>query len=185
MGKVQNEIFSKVIVTNNVVRKYFKLDEKLVNQKYRRFSMNKEKLNNHNLILSKPEAHQGIEFIISKMGTVFATPEESIISQDDTPIDMYFIQQGDCLANQNDHFGNTYNLRLLIEGDYFGEVGCLYKTKRTCSVVCRYYNTLARITISHFQNIMIQFPKLSDEFEKNLFQDYKDPMKRFFNRTLK
>ena len=87
-----------------------------------------------------------LNYIIERMGTIFTSPEEIIIQEGDESVDLFFIQQGDCLITQMGMNHNIKNIRLLCEGDYFGELGCLYKTKRTCSVICRYYTTLARIT---------------------------------------
>ena len=41
-----------------------------------------------------------IKFIIERMGTVFTSPEESIIREGDNFMDLFFIQRGDCLITQ-------------------------------------------------------------------------------------
>ena len=46
----------------------------------------------------------------------------------------------------------------LALGDYFGEFGILYKTQRTCNVLCRYYGTFARLYKPRFQDLMTHYP---------------------------
>lgn len=90
-----------------------------------------------------------VEFIYaiaSKLGILFATPEEEIIKQGEIGHGMYYISQGDCTINVKDRFSTThYAVRLLVEGDHFGEIGLIYRCRRTCSVISRNYNTVARI----------------------------------------
>ena len=44
-----------------------------------------------------------VEVIVKKLGTIFASPEEKIIQQDDETDGLYFIQRGDCLVNITGH----------------------------------------------------------------------------------
>ena len=60
---------------------------------------------------------------------------------------MYFLSKGDCVVNIKDQHNNEHiAVRLLTEGDYFGEVGMIYGCGRTTSVISRNYNTMARIS---------------------------------------
>ena len=71
--------------------------------------------------------------LVHKMGTVFAEPEASIVDLNEDSADMYFVQSGDCIVNFTDYFGKTIVAhRLLVESDYFGEIGLIYRSKRTC-----------------------------------------------------
>jgi len=46
-----------------------------------------------------------------------------------------------------DEQGNeTISEKLLIAGDHFGEVGLIYRCKRTASIVSRNYNTMASLS---------------------------------------
>ena len=66
-----------------------------------------------------------------------------------------------------------------------GELGCLYQSKRTCSVVCRYYNTLARISLANLRPILTQYPKLRKALIKNIIMKYDDPIKKFLIKVLR
>ena len=49
-----------------------------------------------------------LQFLVSKLGTCFAVPEEEIIKQDEqiaVDVDMYFISKGDCAVNIKDEKG--------------------------------------------------------------------------------
>lgn len=64
---------------------------------------------------------------------------------------MYFIQNGDLVVNIVDNHGKEHiAYQLLMEGDYVGEIACLFDCRRTCSVVSRNYTTLGRLKLSSF-----------------------------------
>jgi F-box/leucine-rich repeat protein 7 len=89
-------------------------------------------------------SEQFMNTIVSKMGTVFATPEEPIIKQDDPSDSLYYISQGDCTVDIIDEKRvNQKNVRLLTEGSHFGEIGVIYNCVRTASITSRNYNTMA------------------------------------------
>ena len=70
-----------------------------------------------------------------------------IIKQDDEGHEIYFIMQGDCVVSVMDYSGNYhYAMRVLAEGDHFGEISYLFKCPVTCTVISRNYNTMARLT---------------------------------------
>jgi len=95
-----------------------------------------------------------LEDLISKLGVCLTSPEESIIKQGDKGEEMYFISLGDCTINIKNRFGVTSEtVSLIVEGDHFGEISLLYRCPRTCSVICRNYNTMARITYGNFREI--------------------------------
>ena len=65
--------------------------------------------------------------LVDNMGTQLALPETKIISQYEWSDGMFFIQSGDCIINITDFFGNKKVAhRLLVESDYFGEIGMIY-----------------------------------------------------------
>jgi CRP-like cAMP-binding protein len=57
--------------------------------------------------------------------------------------------------NNVDHIA----VRLLIANDHFGEIALLYHTRRSVSVICRNYNTMAKLGVNHFRDIISSFPK--------------------------
>jgi len=86
--------------------------------------------------------------IVSKLSTVLSQPENVIIKQDDEPDNMYFISTGDCAVNVRDQSREELvAVRLLVEGDHFGEIGVVYECRRTATVISRNYNTMASLTI--------------------------------------
>ena len=85
-----------------------------------------------------------MDTIVSKLSTVFSTPEESIFHQDDNSDGIYYIAIGDCAVNiRNQQREELIAVRLLVEGDHFGEIGTIYDCKRTATIVSRNYNTMA------------------------------------------
>ena len=69
-------------------------------------------------------------------------------------------------------------IRLLTQGDHFGDIGLLYKCKRTCSVISRNYNTLASLTYDRYKIIKCEYPIFRDELIKHTYL-YNDPRKKF------
>ena len=57
---------------------------------------------------------------------------------------MYFIAMGDVAVNIRDtNREELVAVKLLVEGDHFGEIGVLYECRRTATIVSRNYNTMA------------------------------------------
>ena len=116
------------------------------------------------------------------------TPEEDIIKQDQIGEEMYFIMKGDCIVNLLDFRGNDHQaLRLLVEGEHFGEVSFLFKCPITCTVVSRNYNTMARLTHPRLRNLMADYPIYFNILKKKALK-YKDPnlnlMRKIMNNLL-
>ena len=96
-----------------------------------------------------------IETVMSGLDTVFATPEESIIWQGTESDAMYFISQGECtidITDENRIVQKT--VRLLVEGDHFGEIGLIYGCVRSATVISRNYNTMAKLNKERFRALM-------------------------------
>lgn len=75
-------------------------------------------------------------------------------------------------------------IRLLVEGDHFGEIACVYKCLRSASVVSRNYNTLASLTSQRYKMIISEHPNFKYEIINYTFK-YNDPKKKFLNRIIK
>jgi len=92
---------------------------------------------------------------------------------------MYFISKGDCAVTVVDQDGNTEIIeRLLTKGDHFGEIGLIYKCRRTASVISRNYNTMARIAYSHYRDVASEYPEFEKLMKTYSFR-YKDKRKKF------
>jgi F-box/leucine-rich repeat protein 7 len=112
--------------------------------------------------------------LVEKLGTCFAQPEEVIMKQGEKGNDMYFISQGDCIVNvRDDQMREKVAHKLLVEGDYFGDIGILYNFARTSSVICRNYNTMARLSHTNFKSMVSDFPLLKKHMFKQIYQ-YQD-----------
>ena len=80
----------------------------------------------------------------SKLSIKFAEPEEKIVTQGEKGQEMFWIQQGDCVVNIQDRYGFEHiGHKLLLPGDHFGELGTLFKGRRTSTVVSKNYITMA------------------------------------------
>ena len=101
-----------------------------------------------------------ISNLVSKLGTVFSTPEEGLIFQGEDSYEMFFIIQGDCAVNIKEHDLQEHTaVRLLVEGDHFGEIGLIYKCPRTASIISRNYSTLAAISYYGLREVCIEMPE--------------------------
>jgi CRP-like cAMP-binding protein len=68
--------------------------------------------------------------------------------------------------------------KYLYDGDHFGEIGLIYNTKRTASVISKNYGSLARLSRSGFNDIQKYFPRLTTAFKEYCFK-YKDEVSTF------
>jgi len=96
---------------------------------------------------------------------------------------MFLIAKGACIVNVMDEKKNTYHLKNLRPGDYFGEISLIYGCKRTASVVSTKYSTLAMFNKVFYKEILIEFPELQDQLKKTIFT-YNDRMKRFIIKSI-
>ena len=122
--------------------------------------------------------------IVGKLGTCLAVPEEEVITQNEVGNDMFFISKGDCAVNIKDQNGkNHIAMSLLVNGNHFGEISLIYKCKRTCTVVSRNYNTMARLTFINWREIVNEFPKYL-EYLKYYLYSYDDIRKQFLIKMI-
>lgn len=125
-----------------------------------------------------------INLITNNLDTQLIAPEEMVIRQGDIARDMFFIQQGECVVQIRDHNCNFYNnLRVLLEGDHFGEISMIYSCKRTCSVVSKNYTKLARMIRSRFIQVNVEKPNLILAMISHI-NSYRDPLKNFLERVI-
>jgi CRP-like cAMP-binding protein len=69
---------------------------------------------------------------------------------------MFFIMEGVCEVLANDE---QTMIRFLSKGDFFGEIGCLLTSKRTCSVVSRTSTLLYQIKADKLLSVLADFPQ--------------------------
>ena len=124
------------------------------------------------------------EVLVSKLGILLTSPEEEIVSQNTKAVDMYFLVQGDCFLNITENDRREYQaVKLLVEGQYFGEIGCLFGCMRTASVLNRNYNILARLTKERLDDLLTDFPNFKQQLIKHVFK-YNYKKKKFLREVL-
>jgi len=84
---------------------------------------------------------------------MLSVPEDFILRQfyQDSK-SMYFVIKGDCVVRMVNNFGKEVTLgekdtvKLLVEGESFGEISMLYGCERQATIISRGYNILASLT---------------------------------------
>jgi len=96
---------------------------------------------------------------------------------------MYWISQGDCAVNiiEQDR-QERIAVRLLVEGDHFGEIGLIYNCCRSASIVSRNYNTMARLRKDLFHKLVSDYPEYKEGLLKHIYK-YKYKKKKFLRRA--
>ena len=75
-------------------------------------------------------------------------------------------------------------MKLLVEGDHFGEISMVYGCERSTSIISRNYNTMARLGYARFRMINTDYSILEKMMKKALFK-YTDPRITFIKSVLK
>lgn len=126
-----------------------------------------------------------IKSLQSKLSTCFTVPEEDIIKQGENAWELFYISTGDCIVNIVDQNNREIeNIRLLVEGDHFGEIALLYPgCKRTCTVVSRNYNTMAAVDHYNLRSLTSDYPEYKKLLIK-LIHKYDDPKLNFLKKMM-
>jgi CRP-like cAMP-binding protein len=56
-------------------------------------------------------------------------------------------------------------IRLLSEGDFFGEIGMIYKCNRSATVISRNYNTFSIMNYSQYRDLINEYPEFEAELK--------------------
>jgi CRP-like cAMP-binding protein len=184
---LNQQIRSMTSVKSKYEQKGFRGDEHLF-QSFRAFKKDWKviaQLQQMALTGQNNEQLQFLRTLSRDLETMFAIPEEDVITMGEAGNEMFYITQGDCLVNFQDLRGRVLRAqRLLVEGDHFGEICLAYRCKRTATVVSRNYNTMARLTYHRFRNLINEFPTYDKYLKQKIF-NYDDPTKAFLERVLK
>jgi hypothetical protein len=86
-----------------------------------------------------------MEFIVRKVNTRVSLPEDMIIKQGETGDCMYFLARGECEIWVIDELKKDFHVKNIRPGSMFGEVSLIAKTKRTATVKCKNYCTIASL----------------------------------------
>ena len=122
--------------------------------------------------------------IVKRMETLLKVPESPLCVQEDeiTPENdaMFFIAKGKCSVFVNDKFANERQesklVRVLDPGSHFGEISLLYQTKRSATVIAKYYLTCAKLDRANYNELLQIYPNLN-ELIKSHFLLYDDPLR--------
>lgn len=92
---------------------------------------------------------------------------------------MYFIRNGKFSVHvKTDHLKPAIfdeaaapkPVTYLIDGDHFGEIGMIFENKRTATVKCENYGTLAMLRKTHYLELAKTFDSLASLFKKHIFK---------------
>ena len=128
--------------------------------------------------------------IVSLMVIQFEEPEARIIKQNDNIGEnesLFFIERGECIVEINDKDkmrNKSKKVRTLFPGDYFGEIGFIYNSKRSTSVTSTNYTTLGKISKQDVETLFTRFPFFRQELIKRTIR-YDDDLKIFLESALK
>ena len=122
--------------------------------------------------------------LVDKLGTALHTPEEVVIQQDDEldeeNTEMYYVSKGECIVNVVDETGAEHEgIRVLQKGQHFGEIAVIFKCHRSASVMCRNYNTLAKLRFRRYIELVAEYPEYEECLKTHVRETYKDHKIRF------
>lgn len=131
-----------------------------------------------------------LQSIVDKLGTLFNVPDQEVIKQDDytekeVDIIMYFISKGQCIVTVRDQNGTVKEENKLEEGEHFGEIGIIYQSRRTATVVSRNYNTFARIIRPRYRELISEYPEYEICLKDHIQKTYNDSKIQFLKRMVK
>mmetsp|Transcript_17298 Transcript_17298/g.31132 ORF Transcript_17298/g.31132 Transcript_17298/m.31132 type:complete len:849 (+) Transcript_17298:1305-3851(+) len=115
--------------------------------------------------------------------SIFYQPDEAVVSLGEESTCMFFISSGKCQVEVLDEYRQWSLVRYLRPGDYFGELGLIYDTKRTASVITSMYSNVAKIEKNDFKRLMKNFPEVCERLKARI-TEYKDPYRCFLKNCL-
>lgn len=117
-------------------------------------------------------------------------PGDYVVVRGEVGNDMYFVQNGVCevtkdialqsgrslssIANDPESFSNEIVLKVLGQGDYFGEIALLMNCKRTANVRAQVFSELCTLTREVFESISLRYLEDRNIIEKFIMDKY-DP----------
>lgn len=110
---------------------------------------------------------QALDFVINRLENTFCQPDYPVVTQFGDQGDFYFIADGKCEVEVLDEFRSPHKIRLLTDGDHFGEIALLYNTERTATVRTITYTNLAVVSASIFNEIVKLFPDVKESLEQS------------------
>lgn len=126
--------------------------------------------------------------LLGKFEIKLTVPEEEVVVQEqleENPF-MYFVAKGRCtvfVKDKLDSGDQKKQIRILYEGEHFGEISCIYNCKRTATVISNNYCTLAKLSKDNFIELQTYFDSLSSHF-KRYIATYNDDVRFFMEKEM-
>ena len=190
---VSKYIFFVSINQNPLLHKIMKNEEYIKLLENYKFKKNETEFLYERIIKKKNIPAHSKDFfneIVSLMVIQFEEPEARIIKQNDNIGEnesLFFIERGECIVEINDKDkmrNKSKKVRTLFPGDYFGEIGFIYNSKRSTSVTSTNYTTLGKISKQDVETLFTRFPFFRQELIKRTIR-YDDDLKIFLESALK
>lgn len=191
--RVQQNYFYQKLITNKCINKIaVQLRAKYFKDKRKGIIRRIQKANNpwdqiESMNLNSDDYIYDMVFVSTingLMSTLFTSPEEVVVKQGQSERLLFFIIQGDCSVNMVDHQQKEHiATKLLVDGNHFGEIGLIYKTERTATVISRNYNTIGCLNENGIRTIRSNYPEFITEFKKQVYR-YNDAKKLYMYHIL-
>jgi len=75
--------------------------------------------------------------------------------------------------------------KILMDGDYFGEVSFLYNCRRTATIKAKQYGTLGQINHDVMNELLREFPDFKKHLQRDVVKLFNDDLKLFLLNALK
>lgn len=110
-------------------------------------------------------------------------PEHYVVEQEGEAGFMYFVKDGELAVKVRDENHLEEYVNLLRPGSIFGEVSLISNCRRTATVECRNYCTMAQLSSSHFKEMCKKFPDVLKKL-KDRRSEYMDTWKIFVRKLV-
>lgn len=147
------------------------------------------RMNPEFVILCADDQEQISSNICNKFEMQLTSPEMNLCTQfediyddskdkkEEKKQEMFFIAKGTMSVEVLDKINGNKEIqkvRVLDDGDHFGEIALLYDCRRTATVVSENYCTCAKLSKQNLQVLSRQHPKLLSEFKNYVSKTYDD-----------
>jgi len=178
--EVSQQIFYSVAKQNDIIIY-------LVNSQVLEFSKTLPKYKNmakrDNILRDKE--NEIISNIVQYLTVELKNPEDIIIEQNSWTREMYYVANGVCTVDIVDQAKKlNKNIRNLLPGDHFGEIGMIYGTPRTATVLSKNYSTLAKMSLEIYHDLTTEYPTMVTALKEHIYSRYDDPLTLFCKESL-
>lgn len=125
-----------------------------------------------------------MKFAIVRLYNIFHQPGEHVVSQFEDPGHLYFIANGMCNVEVFDEEKRLHQVGQLSEGEHFGEIGLLFDTECTATVITTSYTNLAVMTSENFKQMLDIFPDIKGVLLDKIM-GYKDNWRIFLKNMIR